>query len=197
MAALQRRGSRTGATNELRIAFADRPAGGEWSPPAAVLEDQAWPFAVPQLAVNADGDAVAAWISNAGTTAWAAFRPAGGTWTAQQVSNGGAPKPQVAITAAGDAVVVWSAGSFTETCADPSGQRRRGSGVADTPVALGQTNLRERVVRDGPGIGNRCLVGQGGGYYSARTASMSTSNPWVWSTPETVSRVPQRRWWEP
>ncbi len=66
---------------------------------------------IPQLAVNAVGDAVVTWRSDgASKVIDASFRPAGGAWGALQhvsVSGHDANLPRVGIDSAGNAVAVW------------------------------------------------------------------------------------------
>ena len=118
----------------------------------------------------------------------AAFRPGGGTWTAQRSER----RPSRATVASPQRATPSSCG---RPAPSPAARippvSRDGEWRRDTPVALGQTNLRELALSaTAQGSVTVAWSAEGGGYYSARTASMSTSNPWVWSTPETVSRVP-------
>ncbi len=125
------------SSNGLGSAF--KPAGRPWLAPETILPeldtsvvpfqtlDVLYPYAYEAL--NAQGDAVAAWDVALGRRATSdvvqvALRPAGGTWgTPTTLSPEGqqAGAPQLAIDARGDAIVVWvqseSAGQDTEQSA--------------------------------------------------------------------------------
>ena len=77
-----------------------RPAGGIWPRPIAVSPPATYPF--PQLAMNAAGDAVAAWPVSLTATV---FAPGSG-WS-PTVQLPGERTPEVGIDNAGDAVVAW------------------------------------------------------------------------------------------
>ena len=85
------------------------------SPPSASADS-------PRVALDAAGDAFAAWTLETSTEAYvieAAERPAGGAWQAPVVvsnSSQSSDRPQIAVGPAGDVVVVWQGlGSGNET----------------------------------------------------------------------------------
>jgi hypothetical protein len=88
-----------------------RPAGGSWQTPVS-LSEAGRNAEAPQVAVDAQGDAVAVWQRYDGShpIVQGAIMPAGGSWqTPVSLSEAGqnAEKPQVAVDAHGDAVAVW------------------------------------------------------------------------------------------
>jgi hypothetical protein len=97
-----------GATHVIEASR--RPAGGAWSAPQ-VLSAVGQDAELPQVALDASGGAVAAWVRHTGSSdvVQAASQPAGGTWrAAQDLSAEDAHPPQLAVDQAGDAVVVWA-----------------------------------------------------------------------------------------
>ena len=101
--------------NELftrNVMVATRPLGGSWSAavPISPADEEAW---VPAVAVDAAGDAVAAWgrwnFSEPGLPVDVATRPAGGAWSAPVLlSTGMSNGWQVAIDEDGDATAIWT-----------------------------------------------------------------------------------------
>lgn len=97
---------------ENTVRVATRPGGGEWSEPedlSAVGDNTT----APRIAVDAAGDAVAAWsvVEGLDRSVHAKARPAGGGWSAQEdVSAPGeaAAEAEVAIDSNG-AVAIWTA----------------------------------------------------------------------------------------
>jgi hypothetical protein len=122
-----------------------RPAGGGWSAvhdflPATTHE---YLSSIPDVAVNASGDAVIAWrdeIEGEGTTVEAATRPAGGEWTepAQLASLGTEfLYPKVGIDEAGNATAIWShksGGVWTVEAAEASS-----GGSWTSPTAISES----------------------------------------------------------
>ncbi|MCC6830607.1 MAG: PKD domain-containing protein [Thermoleophilia bacterium] len=89
-----------------------RPPGGEWGAPQ-VISRAARRFDAPAVAVDADGDAVAAWVRDGqtGMTVEAVTRPRGGGWSAPvTVSAPGATEAALPAVSAWDGGVVaaWS-----------------------------------------------------------------------------------------
>jgi PKD domain len=88
------------------------PAGGTWQTPVQLAETN-YALGQPQVAIDAQGDAVAAWTTSNGSHDLidASELPAGGSWqTPAQISGSSeeAAQPHVAMNAAGDAVVAWT-----------------------------------------------------------------------------------------
>lgn len=101
-----------------------RPAGGTFSKPKqvspAIVEKQ--DATEPAVAIDAAGDATAAWRYDNGTdeVIEAAERPAGGTFPAsEEISGAGEDsfEPEVATSAAGDAIAVWEESDETDSLA--------------------------------------------------------------------------------
>jgi uncharacterized protein GlcG (DUF336 family) len=110
---------RVDASGDLRIQARARSAAGSLSP-VQTLSDAGQDASLPQVAVDADGDAVFAWRRYDGTSdcggvgcfrIQARARSAAGTLSAVQTlstSGRNADSPQVAVDPTGDAVVTWS-----------------------------------------------------------------------------------------
>ncbi len=97
------------------IVAAARPAGGAFSVAQTLSDPSAFSMS-PDVASDAQGDAVAVWLQFDGANArvQAAYRPAGGSFGAPQTLSAAgyeAREPRVAMNAAGEAVIVWSLGS--------------------------------------------------------------------------------------
>ena len=88
---------------------ADLPLGGSWSAPAQIARPGFQSVGYrPDVAVAANGDAVATWWEQGTTgTVRAASRPAGGAWSAP-VALGNGSSSHVAIGGDGAATVVWT-----------------------------------------------------------------------------------------
>jgi hypothetical protein len=100
--------------NNLRVMAATARPGGRLGSQRA-LSDPGQPAFDPDVAFDAQGNAVAVWLrfDGATTRVQAAFRPAGGAFGATQtLSSPAAPanQPDVAINRSGAAVVVWLLG---------------------------------------------------------------------------------------
>jgi hypothetical protein len=105
-----------GDASTFIVQAATRPAGGDWSEPED-LADQQHNLDGPKIAMNAAGAAIAVWHARVGSdnVYQAAIRPPGGDWAGPEDIADAAPgeaAPQVALGPAGDAVVVW-AGLFS------------------------------------------------------------------------------------
>jgi PKD domain len=93
------------------VQSAIRPAGGSWQAPAD-LSEAGQNAEAPQIAIDAQGHALAVWERSNGSVniIQAAIRPAGGSWQAPvDLSEAGeeAYNPQVAFDPQGDALAVW------------------------------------------------------------------------------------------
>jgi hypothetical protein len=143
-------------------------AGGAWTPPKDLATpDPTDPLDEPggaRLAVDAAGDAIAAWARDNGETVGfqAAVRPAGRKFGPQEAvtgrgSDSDSTAPDVAVSAAGEAVVVWEAGGGKNTALgavfyEPA-LRPRISSLRATPTrfpALTGPVLRFTLTRAGP-----------------------------------------------
>lgn len=97
------------------IMAAERPASGAFSAPQTLSDPSAYSTS-PDVAGDAQGDAVAVWLHFEGAHArvQAAYRPAGGSFGAPQTLSAAgyeAREPRVAMNGAGEAVIVWSLAS--------------------------------------------------------------------------------------
>ena len=95
------------------VESASRPANGNWDVPIDLAAGQY--AALAQVAMSADGDAVAVWtrVLEYENLVETAARPAGGQWGPPTGLPGAAAQsysysPQVAMDAGGDAVAVWT-----------------------------------------------------------------------------------------
>jgi hypothetical protein len=98
--------------NKWYVQASQMPAGGTWQTPVQLAETS-YPVSLPQVAIDAHGDAIAVWTTYNGSHDLidASERPAGGSWqTPVQISGSSenASEPQVAMNADGDAVVAWT-----------------------------------------------------------------------------------------
>jgi PKD domain len=94
------------------VQASEMPAGGSWQTPLDLSETSKSSYA-PSVAIDPEGDAVAAWEHEAGGLGiiQASSRPPGGAWqTPVSLSQGGesAFDAQAALDAQGDAVVAWT-----------------------------------------------------------------------------------------
>ena len=127
-------------TNDLGIVQTlSRPAGGSWlSTPITLGLGSA---ARPALAVNASGDAIAAWCRRigGGEGVYAAIGTSTGTWGAPaqlRLDTGESRSVATAIDDAGDALVVWSSADVVAAAAyDRTGPRLDSLSVPATGVA--------------------------------------------------------------
>lgn len=99
------------------IYFAYRPAGGSWETNLTVNDVAGVPTAdtVPRIGVNHKGNAYAAWLDsrNPVPDVYSSYRPAGGTWGAnERVSDAAGVMPgygvDLAVDDAGNAHAVWT-----------------------------------------------------------------------------------------
>src|SRR4051794_520801 len=137
--------ARTGAVVLCALLFllpaAPALAAPRWLAPVHVsLAGQKSPM--PQVAVDADGDAVAVWERWNGTNyiVQAASRAAGGGWQAPvdlSAAGGSATRPQVAVDPRGDAVAVWGRWNGTDRIIQAAS--RAAGGGWQAPVDLSAT----------------------------------------------------------
>ena len=138
------------------VQAAIRPWGGVWQAPVD-LSVAGGDAGIPQVALDAHGDATAVWIRSDGTNyiVQAAIRPAGGTWQAPvdlSVPGQEAREPGIAVNAQGDATAIWRRSNGTNYIVQ-SATRPAGS-TWQAPVDLsvaGQSALGPRVAVDSQG----------------------------------------------
>jgi hypothetical protein len=145
---------RSDGTN-LIVQAASRPAGAGWEAPVD-LSAAGQETSEPQVAIDAAGDAVAAWKADgAHFIVQAASRPAGAGWQVPvdlSATGQGAYEPQVAIGADGDAVAVWKRYNGSNYVVDATG--RPAGGSWEVPVdlsAAGQNTDAPQVAVDSGG----------------------------------------------
>lgn len=124
-------------------ALAASPALGAWSAPEQASKGPL-PARAPDVAVNARGDAAAAWVRGARREAMVvvSIRAAGGEWSAPEaISRRGRPAidPEVVVDAQGRVTVVWRQVVRTRVVQTGSGRRRQAVYVVRT---------RDRAVAD-------------------------------------------------
>jgi PKD domain len=149
---------RSNGTNTI-LQSSVRPPGGSFSTPAD-LSQPGGNAGVPQVALDAAGDAIAVWARATdplGTNAIVqeAFRPAGGSFSAPgELSGAGADFPQIALDGAGNAAAVWQRFNGIKTIIQGS-NRLPGSGFS-APADLspaGQAADRPQVGLNAAGDG--------------------------------------------
>jgi hypothetical protein len=94
------------------VQAAVRPAGGEWSAPDTV-SDAGEDARSPRIAMNAAGNAVAAW-SPLGGGIRTATRPFGGDWSAPEDVSAAGGTPALAIDSSGNAFALWQGAGSAE-----------------------------------------------------------------------------------
>jgi hypothetical protein len=101
---------RTTGTGQA-VQTASRASGGAWTPGIDLSNPGGIGSRYPSAALDRLGNAVATWVTGAGTVQ-AAYRPAGGAWgdvkDLSQVLTGGAFDSVTAFDRSGNATVVWS-----------------------------------------------------------------------------------------
>ena len=109
---------------------ATRGATGSWSASTAVPSSSF--TQTPQLLIDADGTATAAWQNSSTNHIFSSTLPAGGSWTTPvDVSNAGGYVPRLAMTDDGDATLVWN-GNMKEI----SARRSTTGGAWGAPVQI-------------------------------------------------------------
>jgi PKD repeat protein len=143
-------------TNTRFVQAAIRPAGGAFSAPAD-LSIFGGDAIAPQVAIDADGNAVAVWARFDGTTrvVQIATRPRDGTFGlpgALSPAGGEARAPQVAVSPGGDIVVAWQRSDGANTIVQAVA-RRAGAGFGATAdlSAPGQDAIEPQVGIDADG----------------------------------------------
>lgn len=135
--------ARTLAFATVAVLVVAAPASAAWDPPARASRGPL-PAGSPDVAVNARGDAVAAWVRGARRDAAivVSTRPAGQAWGEPvAISRRGRPAigPKVAIDPQGRVVVVWRQVVRTRFVTTGAGRRRQAVYVA---------RARERLVSE-------------------------------------------------
>jgi len=168
------------------IRTAERPAGGEWSDPEDLFTEGGQ---LPQLAMNAAGDAVIVWerpVAGGDAVVQAAERPAGGDWLEPDdlsVAGEDAGSPRVAIDAAGTAIAVWQLSDPGENeiraAVRPMGEEWS---APDDLSEVGDNAQSPRVAMNDAGDAVAAWTVIGGGIQAAIRPALGG-----WSLPEDVS----------
>lgn len=164
--------------NQLLVQASARPAHGAWGP---VVTVSASGGSVPQIAIDANGNAVAIWMQNGVIDA--ATLPAGGAWSAPVALSGTtASSPTLAVNAKGDAVAGWKTSNGTIFVAE----RRSGAWTAPTMIAPAAFRAGgPHVALNGPGDAAIAWSGRGTTLVATRPANGSWSSPTTLSTSST------------
>jgi hypothetical protein len=188
------------------------PAGGSWTAPASL--DSSAPstgtgFTGPQLAVNANGTAVAVWdqTADAGNTysPWASIYTPGSGWSAAvQVDSpaGNARRaPRVAIDPNGNAAMVWIDGSTSGFTWVMGSRFAVGGGGWSSPVRLsigmdagsGSNDTFPDIAMDAQGNA-KVVWSTDNGAHAIWTARFVASSG-TWSSPTTIAECPGCALW--
>jgi hypothetical protein len=129
--------NRSNGTNDI-VQAAARPAAGAWQAPIN-LSATGQNASDPQVAINAQGNAVAVWTRFNGTNdvVQAAARSAAGAWQAPinlSAAGQNALAPQVGIDGQGDAVAVWIRSNGINDIVQAAA--RSGGGAWQAPINL-------------------------------------------------------------
>jgi hypothetical protein len=155
------------------IESASRPPGGVWSAPTVLSEKEKAAGVSPanqepQIAVNASGEAVAAWKQTDGGDSFvieSASRPAGGVWSTPTVLSpegrigSSVVISRVLIAAAGEAVAVWQ--RFDRDVSIESASRPPG-GAWSAPTVITETRYGSLTVHRGSLTVPRVAMNAGG-----------------------------------
>jgi hypothetical protein len=137
-----------------RIEAASRPTGGSWSAPIQISSAGAQGF--PVVALDAQGDALAAWrrtLKRAGAVVQAVSRPVGGSWSPPATISGQpAPilLPQLVLDSSGDAVTVWGEGTGSTWTIQAANRPAAGSWTPALPISDGNILATNSGARNPP-----------------------------------------------
>jgi PASTA domain-containing protein/PKD domain-containing protein len=164
-----------------------RPAGGAWGAPVDVSSLTQYANA-PQVALDAAGNAVAAWSTDGGL-AQASVRPAAtGVWgPPQDLSLSGTPLVSVhlAVDPAGDAVAVWQRSNGTNNIVQAAA-RPAATGVwepAKDLSAVGADGIDPQVAIDASGIATAVWRRSNGTNYILQASRRAATATGGWSSP--------------
>ena len=200
--AVWRRGGAVGT--DMSVQSAVRPAGGPWQAPADISRpgpDEGPPALErpgPQLAIDAQGNAVAVWQRYNGTSlvVQAAERPAGGAWRAPvdisgiSASGGDSRNPRVVVDPSGTALAVWvrrnplTGGYQLQSAERPAG------GTWQAPIGASSVDeasaLPLDVAIDARGTALAVWVRNTGGVPQPRVVSTAHPAGGAWLAPELI-----------
>lgn len=173
-----------------RVQASIKPASEPWSPPTELSAAGQDAFD-PQVAIGADGTAVAVWRWWDGTDyrVQATTRPATGSWSSPLTLSGAgadAWDPQVIVGKKGAAVAVWgrSAGSVSQVQA--SARATKGSWSSPATLSTGVGDARDPQVAVGSnGTTVAVWSRSDGSNYRAQASTRGTAGSW--SSPVSIS----------
>lgn len=179
------------------LAVVGLPAGAAAAPtwlPVVTLSDAGQDAQTPQVAVDANGDAIAVWVPSRGTEplgAQVARRPAGAAWTSPvTLSQLPAYDLHVATDAKGDAVAVWE--SHPHASYRVQAVRRPAGGAWTSPVMLsaaGENARDAQVAVDARGDAVVVWDRFDGAHWRVQATRRPLAGPW--SRPVTLSAAGQ------
>jgi hypothetical protein len=186
-----------GASNEENLIQASfRPAGGTWQTPVALSQAGQKAY-IPQVAMDAQGDAVVVWELDGGDC-WSiqeSSMPAGGHWQAPvELSEAGedAYGPQLAMDTQGDSVAVWELDSGGLASVQSSMKPAAGGWLA--PVGISGTTahgeLFPQVAIDSQGDALAAWELYDGTHYLVQVAGYQTTGPELTSGGSGTTTIP-------
>jgi PKD domain len=180
------------------VEASERPAGGDWSEPE-VLSLPGEEGKRSQVAIDASGDAIAAWVTEESIGSFvirSAVRPPGGAWSEPEdvsESIAAAGSPLLAIDAASEAVAVWTA--FDNPDVIVQGAVRSASGAWSEPDNLSPAG-QDVTPLEAPdvaidGAGNAIAVWKLEGGNDIIQAAMRAAGQEDWAAPDDISDAGQ------
>ncbi len=163
-----------------KLLAADRPAGGAWQALPPIVTGSV-PQSI-QVAANSSGASVVVWVQ--GFSVWAAYRSAGGGWSAPtQLGNGsnGVYSPSAAIDQDGMAVVAWMRSTSPPVAFVETRFRKLDGTWAATetqPSGPGGADYRPHVAFDGDGEAVLSWQSNETGYSDILTSSHPRGGAW-------------------
>ena len=177
------------ATGTPEVQTATKPAGGGWKAPET-LSPSGRTAQRAQVAVGADGTAVAVWEQGEGGTSviQAAVRPAGsGSWQVQSLSQPGqnAERPQVAVDEGGNAVAAWQRSNGSTVVVQTASRPAGGGWSAPQDISQAGHDAKEPKVAMAGGKAVAVWLGFDDRNFLVQGATRSPSG--AWSAPEALS----------
>lgn len=179
-----------GAGGVFVTQVATRPAGGAWSAPQD-LSPPGQDTGDADVALDPAGDAMAVWYEGPGANyvIKAAYRPAGGAWSASQSISAplqSAFESRVALDASGNAVAVWERSNGSNSIVQAAPRPAGGAwSVPQDLSAAGQSAAEPQVAVDP--VGNAVAVWKR--YDGANYITQASSRPagGTWGVPQNLS----------
>jgi len=172
------------------IQSASRPAGGPWSAPVD-LSVAGQNASAPQIAVEADGDAVAVWrrYDGAAYVIQAASRPADGSWGAPvslSAAGQSTNSPEIAVGPNGSAVAVWERYDGADWIIQAASKAAGGAWSAPVNLtAAGLSAASPQVAIDASGTALALWERSDGVGYVTQAASKPAGG--TWGAPKSIS----------